>query len=197
MTKEQVKEFLDAAHKEYIKVYEERFQKVARKAFLDGCMAMSTFTDADGDYKFEWEQDTFKVIKLANDIDNATGFPLSLNEYQEKAMSTCMKSCDNFSYMILNLVGEVGELAGKVAKDIRKRQVLIGDIDNELTPSMPCEEWEARNAEYMHEAGDVLWQLSGLCMVMGWNLEDVAKANLSKLASRKQRGVIDGEGDNR
>jgi hypothetical protein len=32
---------------------------------------------------------------------------------------------------------------------------------------------------------------------MGWSLEDVAKSNLEKLASRKQRGVIDGEGDNR
>lgn len=49
----------------------------------------------------------------------------------------------------------------------------------------------------MAEAGDILWQLSGLCEVMGWRLEDVAKANLEKLASRKQRGVIDGEGDNR
>ena len=27
--------------------------------------------------------------------------------------------------------------------------------------------------------------------------EDVAKANLNKLASRKKRGVIDGDGDNR
>jgi hypothetical protein len=32
---------------------------------------------------------------------------------------------------------------------------------------------------------------------MGWDLEDVAQGNLDKLASRKQRGVIDGNGDNR
>nr|CAI9751227.1 hypothetical protein WMHIBSEC_WMHIBSEC_CDS_0051 [Caudoviricetes sp.]CAI9751786.1 hypothetical protein AZFZUZMX_AZFZUZMX_CDS_0051 [Caudoviricetes sp.] len=32
---------------------------------------------------------------------------------------------------------------------------------------------------------------------MGWKLEDVAKLNLEKLASRQQRGVIDGNGDNR
>jgi hypothetical protein len=36
----------------------------------------------------------------------------------------------------------------------------------------------------MHEAGDILWQLSGLCSVMGWSLEDVAKMNLEKLAKR-------------
>jgi hypothetical protein len=32
---------------------------------------------------------------------------------------------------------------------------------------------------------------------MGWKLDDVAQKNLDKLASRKQRGVIDGDGDNR
>jgi NTP pyrophosphatase (non-canonical NTP hydrolase) len=99
--------------------------------------------------------------------------------------------------MMLNLVGEVGELASKVAKDIRKREVFIGDIDNELNPRMPFDAWEVRNSEYMHEAGDILWQLAGLCNVMEWRLEDVAKANLAKLASRKQRGKIDGDGDNR
>jgi len=47
------------------------------------------------------------------------------------------------------------------------------------------------------EAGDILWQLSGLCEVMGWKLDDIAMMNLQKLASRQRRGVIDGEGDNR
>lgn len=125
---------------------------------------------------------------------------LTMNGYQEAAMKTCMSTCDNFSYMMLNLIGEVGELASKVAKDIRKGNV---DIDtgkgytSELMPNMPFDEWVVRSDEYMAEAGDILWQLSGLCRVMGWELEDVAKANLAKLASRMQRGVIDGEGDNR
>ena len=76
---------------------------------------------------------------------------LSLNEYQRRAMETCLPTANNFSYMMLNLVAE---------------------------------------------AGDILWQLSGLCSVMGWPLEDIAQANLDKLASRK-RNVIDGNGDNR
>ena len=122
---------------------------------------------------------------------------MTLNEYQDRAMRTCMHSCNNFSYMMLNLVGEVGELASKVAKDIRKRNVTIGDLANELTPEMPWDEWEARDSEYMHEAGDILWQLAGVCKVMGWNLNDVADANLRKLASRASRGKIDGDGDNR
>lgn len=44
-------------------------------------------------------------------------------------MSTCTQSCDNFGYMFLNLVGEVGELASKVAKGIRKEEVLLFDND--------------------------------------------------------------------
>lgn len=125
---------------------------------------------------------------------------LTMNGYQEAAMKTCMPTCDNFSYMMLNLIGEVGELASKVAKDIRKGNVDIETgkgYTSELMPNMPFDEWVVRSDEYMAEAGDILWQLSGLCKVMGWSLEDVAKANLEKLASRKRRGVIDGEGDNR
>lgn len=115
---------------------------------------------------------------------------MTLNDYQQRAMTTCMPSSENFSYMMLNLVGEVGEIAGKVGKWIRKGKaeidcntLSIDDKDNKV--------------ELQKEAGDVLWQLSGLCSVMGWSLEDVAQQNLDKLADRKQRGVIDSQGDNR
>lgn len=123
---------------------------------------------------------------------------MELNEYQEKAMTTCMASSNNFSYMFLNLVGEVGEFASKIAKGIRKDVMYIGEkeSDNALYftefPGMIEQE-----EELMKEAGDILWQLSGLCSVMGWDLERVAQINLDKLASRKQRNLIDGNGDNR
>ena len=118
---------------------------------------------------------------------------MTLNEYQNKAMSTCMVSCDNFSYMFLNLVGEVGELASKVAKDIRKGNAYIGGGRNLSYSDFP--ELSQHEVELMKEAGDILWQLSGLCKVMGWSLEDVAQANLDKLQARKQAGTIDGNGD--
>ena len=123
---------------------------------------------------------------------------MNLNEYQEKAMITCMPSCKNFSYMMLNLVGEVGELASKVAKSIRKNSSVIinNKLGNRYSPS-EREKVVLYNEELKKEAGDILWQLAGLCKVMGWSLEDVAQQNLDKLASRKERGVIDGNGDNR
>lgn len=122
---------------------------------------------------------------------------MTLNEYQEQAMSTCMESCDNFAYMMLNLVGEVGEFASKVAKQIRKENVQIADNDLFHTWQHPAYNDTELKAELKKEAGDILWQLAGLCRVMHWDLEDVAQGNLDKLASRKERGVIDGNGDNR
>lgn len=112
---------------------------------------------------------------------------MELQEYQDKAMTTCMPSSNNFSYMFLNLVGEVGEFASKVAKAIRKEQNCIEY--NDLGVST------INNEELQKEAGDILWQLSGLCTVMGWNLEDIAQQNLDKLAARKAVGTIDGNGD--
>ena len=105
-------------------------------------------------------------------------------------MTTCMPSSENFSYMFLNLVGEVGEFASKVAKAIRKEHADISVNDLNLNEIVYDEELQK-------EAGDILWQFSGLCTVMGWSLEEVAQQNLDKLASRKQRNVIDGSGDNR
>lgn len=126
---------------------------------------------------------------------------MTLNEYQERAMTTCMPSCDNFAYMFLNLVGEVGEFASKIAKGIRKNKCQIGNFAGDPniltacthTGSMTPEE----KLEVRKELGDILWQLSGVCKVMGWTLEEVAEENLAKLASRKERGVIEGNGDNR
>lgn len=199
ITEKSVKDFLKSASEEYVKVYEHRFQKVAKKAFLDGMYNMAGFIEADGDYQLEWgDPEDFRAIKLRNDIDNAVGQPMTLNQYQDKAMKTCMPSSENVAYMLLNLVGEMGEFASKVAKSIRKGEVAIGHgVDNDLVPLMPFDEWMQRSEELKKEAGDILWQLSGLIFTMGWTLEEVAMGNLDKLASRKQRGVIDGDGDNR
>jgi NTP pyrophosphatase (non-canonical NTP hydrolase) len=105
--------------------------------------------------------------------------------------------------MLINLVGEVGEFSSKIAKGIRKGQFTIGgegkvqvnqliywkeDIDKFAN-------FEKIQEELKKEAGDILWQLSGLCAAMDWTLEDVAQMNLDKLAARKKAGTIDGNGD--
>lgn len=113
-------------------------------------------------------------------------------------MQTCMDSCKNPMYMGWNLMAEVGEFAGKVAKHIRHGDLRVEDnyiyFDRK---KVEVGDYHHYIDELKREAGDILWQLSGLCTVMGWELEDVAATNLQKLADRKQRGVIDGSGDNR
>lgn len=127
---------------------------------------------------------------------------MELNEYQEKAMKTCMPTCDNLLYMLTNLMGEVGEFAGKIAKHVRKGDLYVyhashrddnGDVLHSQAIFITDDEKDA----LVKEAGDIAWQLAGLCHVMGWSLEDVCQQNLDKLASRQQRGVIDGNGDER
>ena len=113
---------------------------------------------------------------------------LTLNEYQEKAMDTCLPTCDNFSYMLLNLVGEVGEFAGKVAKAVRKEQLMISGNGKILVGD--CISIDKLEFDLKSEAGDILWQLAGLCKVMGWDLNNVAETNLYKLANRKKEGTI-------
>lgn len=121
---------------------------------------------------------------------------LTLNDYQARAMTTCMPTCENLSYMLLNLVGEVGEFSSKVAKHIRKEEAGIGSGDT------PNQFYFTAKANFLtdrvalrKEAGDILWQLAGLCKVMGWDLEAVAQENLAKLAERAKNGTIAGNGD--
>lgn len=128
---------------------------------------------------------------------------MELNDYQIKAMSTCMDSCRNMSYMAMGLSSEVGEFMGKIAKAIRKGDVHIGSESNEsdlhysksfLEDCHRCYQWEF---DLKHELGDILWFAAGIAEVMGWTLEEVAQENIDKLASRQKRGVIEGNGDNR
>ena len=136
---------------------------------------------------------------------------LDLFEYQTKAMNTCMDSSRNMSYMALGMMSEVGEFTGKIAKAIRKGNVYIG---KEIQGNIDCKNDSDLHIDYngfQHkrqdiidfeeglraELGDILWFVAGIASVMGWDLTEVAQENIAKLASRKERGVIDGNGDNR
>ena len=120
---------------------------------------------------------------------------MELNEYQKKAMSTCLPSCNNFSYMSLGLVSEVGELAGKVAKAVRKEEITLFGNDLYCGKRITEDGGKELHNGLIGEIGDVLWFVSGICEVLGLSLEDVAEANLAKLAERKKNGTIIGNGD--
>ena len=112
-------------------------------------------------------------------------------------MTTCTPKAENFAYMMLNIVGEVGELSSKVAKAIRKGEATFNIANNLLDARNIDDIAPELDAALRAEAGDVLWQLAGLCHVLGWDFEQVAQENLAKLRDRQKRDVIVGEGDNR
>ena len=110
---------------------------------------------------------------------------MEINEYQEKAKKTDLGTIakeNNFDYYALGLVNEAGEVAGKIKK-------LHRDFDGEVTDDY--------RKELGKEMGDVLWYLSALCEKFDLKLEDIAQGNIDKLYSRKERGQIKGNGDNR
>ena len=102
---------------------------------------------------------------------------MTLNEYQKRAMQTCMEKSKNLNYMVLGLASEAGEVAGKAKKLIRD-----GEFDRRAA---------------LKELGDVLWYVAGCAKQLGYDLEFVARVNIAKLEDRHQRNAISGEGDDR
>ena len=86
----------------------------------------------------------------------------------------------NITYPALGLCGEAGEAAEKVKKAIR-------DDAGELTPE--------RREALAAELGDVLWYVAQLATEAGLDLDQLARSNLDKLLSRRDRAVLQGSGD--
>lgn len=126
---------------------------------------------------------------------------MDLDEYQKRAMQTCLPESDNLVYMLANLVGEVGEFASKAGKHMRKGKLYVTTMPrNEQGKVLHTQVWSVTEEErklMLSEIGDILWQIAGLVKVMGVTLEEVAQENLAKLASRQRRNVIAGDGDER
>ena len=109
---------------------------------------------------------------------------MELNDYQRESRKTALypEVGSNVIYPTLGLVGEAGEVADKVKKILRDKK---GVFDKHSKDAIKF------------ELGDVLWYISQLSSELGYELEEVANANLQKLNSRKSRGKIQGSGDNR
>lgn len=108
---------------------------------------------------------------------------MNFKTYQELASSTAIYN-DKYSiiYPCLGLAGETGEVCEKIKKVLRDNE---GNFNEE------------KRIEIGKEIGDVLWYLSAICKDLNISLEDCAIRNIDKLMSRKDRGVLGGNGDNR
>lgn len=111
--------------------------------------------------------------------------PLTFEAYQLKTAETAVYPGQGELYGLVYValgIGEAGELQGKVKKIMR-------DDKGVVTPE--------KKQAILDELGDVLWYAARIADELGVGLEDVAAANVAKLADRKERGVLQGSGDNR
>ncbi len=125
---------------------------------------------------------------------------MNFKEYQKEAMKTAvfpymviLRPSDSneygdayagaeYTYPVLGLVGETGEIAEKIKHLIRDCN---GKISNEFLKDIE------------KEIGDVQWYLAVFCEMLHLDLEEVAIKNIEKLRSRQERGKLLGKGDNR
>src|SRR3954454_2982075 len=109
---------------------------------------------------------------------------MRLSDYQERSRATAVypNAGENLLYPTLGLCGEAGEVAEKIKKMLR-------DDAGQFT--------EEHRVAMAKELGDVLWYVAQLATEAGLDLDDVAGANLEKLLSRQQRGVLQGSGHDR
>ena len=109
---------------------------------------------------------------------------MTFADYQQRSRATAVYpgAGDNLLYPTLGLCGEAGEVAEKVKKMVR-------DDAGVLTPE--------RREALAKELGDVLWNVAQVATEADLDLGVIAGANLEKLLSRQERGVLQGSGDER
>ena len=110
---------------------------------------------------------------------------MTLDEYQAKAITTNLSKEDKFKEIlqqVLGLADEAGEVQAIFKKWIRDQDADFDKLDIDSVKK---------------EMGDVLWYIAVIAHDLDISLDDLANANIEKLASRKQRGTLSGSGDNR
>ena len=104
--------------------------------------------------------------------------------YENLAGQTAIFPKDKaLEYLALGMTSEAGEVAGKVKKLIRDGEDVEG--------------FEMKKLAIASEIGDVLWYCAMMAKEVGVPLNDIMKENLKKLHGRKERGTLQGSGDER
>src|SRR4030067_2463812 len=107
---------------------------------------------------------------------------ISMNYYFSKCKETAIYPDigNNFTYVLLGLLGECGELSNIWKKKIRDNKDIMSD--------------EIRN-KLIYELGDIGWYFVMCCFELNINPSEVLEKNIKKLADRKERNTLTGYGD--
>lgn len=109
---------------------------------------------------------------------------MNLDDYQKLALRTANPKDrkDELFHLLLGLVGEAGEVAEKAKKIVRDQESDFSKLDLD---------------DFQKELGDILWYVAVLANYFDISLDEIGKKNIAKLASRLERGALQGSGDNR
>jgi len=109
---------------------------------------------------------------------------ITATEYQRRAADTAIFPKEKaLEYLTLGLTGEAGEIANKVKKLLRD--------------GADREGYHEKLNAIGKELGDVMWYCAMLAKEVDMNLGRIMEDNLDKLADRKARNRLQGDGDNR
>lgn len=104
---------------------------------------------------------------------------MNFDQYQSKTRETVIYERKNkFVYLLLGLASEVGEVS-----DLFKKHIRDGNL--------------IEYKDLIKELGDVLWYLARISDELDIPLSHIAEENISKLQGRKERGTLNGSGDDR
>ena len=102
---------------------------------------------------------------------------MEISEYQEKVLSTAVypgqHSVKGLEYTLFGALGELGEIANKYKKILRK-----GD------------DVYKHAGDLMEETGDALWYLVAFLDELGYDTDYAAQHNVNKLQGRKAQGTL-------
>ena len=117
------------------------------------------------------------------------------NDYQEFTLETAIYpgagtgSYEAIVYTALKGGGECGEFLEKLGKHMRKQ--------GSITALNRAALGDDLRLALAKELGDRLWYIAAGARELGYTMSEIASINIDKLLSRRERGVIVGEGDDR
>jgi NTP pyrophosphatase (non-canonical NTP hydrolase) len=110
---------------------------------------------------------------------------MTFDDYQKQAITTNLAKQDQLQELMQQVLG-LGDEAGEVLAIFKK---WIRDGGADIT------KLDTKNVA--KELGDILWYIAVVAHDLDISFDDIATANIEKLRSRQQRGVLAGSGDDR
>lgn len=105
---------------------------------------------------------------------------MNFNLYQNMSKRTIpdkLNKQEMIGHALLGINSEAGEIAGIYQKEYQGHRLVKSKVKKEV--------------------GDLLWFIAELCTANGWNMEDIAVANIEKLRMRYPDGFSEERSVNR